>query len=154
MVGVASVVISMLFVGYELRQSNRIAIAMAEQSVLALMSDSHEVSLDVESGQALFRSKLRTADFDELEGEDFERLNSFALRTWNNWTAVQSAYDQGLMQEDLFLGFIDDVEKFLQTYPVTQEIFIDAWKTYPTTQHWEIYGPIARLAIERGVSEQ
>ena len=55
-------------------------------------------------------------------------------------------YDQGLVDEELFSDFVRDVENFMELYPATKNVLVMNWKIFTSTQHWEIYSPIAKVA--------
>ena len=144
--GNLAVLVGLILVWVEIRQSNDIAMTVAQQSIMDNFTYSHDVALDEETGLAAFRAKLRTANLSDLDPTEQERAFLYVVRYWNSYTSVQVAYNQGMIEEDLFHGFIEDLRLVMDDYPATKEIWVRQWRSYPNTQSWEIWQPIANIA--------
>ena len=147
LLGNLAVLAGLILVWVEIRQSNNIAMTVAQQSIIDNFTISHDVTLDEESGLAEFRVKLRTAAYNDLNEVEQERAWGLVVRYYNSYTSVQVAYDQGMVEEDFFLGYVDDLRVFMHEYPATQELFVRQWRNYPTTRDWDIWKPIAEIVI-------
>ena len=107
LIGLCAVVISLLFVAYEIRQANRIASG----------TTSYEMSRNYMSINELILSNPEVAELlSRRDSVDFEpnptqktQLQAFAHRLLNQWTSIEEAYDQGLVSERSYQIALDDV---------------------------------------------
>lgn len=106
-VGVGAVVLSLLFVTYEIRQSNRIAIGTASYEMSRNYMSLNELILSNPEVATLL-SNRNSVDFEPSELQKTQ-LQAFAHRLLNQWTSTEEAYDQGLLSERSYQIALDDV---------------------------------------------
>ena len=139
LVGIVMVVLSLIFVAYELRQSNKIATVSNVNETYdrftaineALMSDPELARLLLKVGKA-----QEISDLTESEGL---RISSWYHFLFNIWLAANIAYDNGQLAEPTYNALFDDArneiqltgpegrrlwKKYVDTYPALSEITI------------------------------
>ena len=144
-IGGIAVLVTLVYLAFQLRQSNRIATAVAQQGILFNMSALHMRALD--PSVAELRMKMRTGSFDEFDPIEAEQLEAHVYALMNAWSAVQTAFDQGLITKELLEIFIEDVAREMERYPATSGRFVNVWAKYPQLDEWPIFSAI-RLARE------
>ena len=131
--GFIAVVVSLLFVAFELRQSNRIAIGNAELAMSALNADVNRVIFELEENDEVF-VKLTTKDSD-LTPEEYQRAIYIAYMHLNRWVATERSFENGLLSETTFLTEFDDVTFLFQRMPGFAPIFVYLIESYPITEN-------------------
>jgi len=114
-VGVLAVVLSLLFVAFELQQSNRIAIGTAEYE---LLRDGNTVNqLIIENADLrTVMSKVRLS-VSELTPDERAQVITYAFTQYSYWVAVLAAHEQSLVSDTFMSGTIVDVESNVQNTP-------------------------------------
>jgi hypothetical protein len=129
-IGIIAVVLSLLVVAFELRQSNRIAIGNAELAVSALNAEVNRVIFDSEDNDELF-VKLTSKD-PNLSPEEHQKAIQVAYLQLNRWFATERSFDNGLISEVSFLIEMDDVTVLFQRFPGLAPILVNILESYPT----------------------
>jgi len=126
-VGIATIVLSLMFVAYEIRQSNKIATVSNVNEIYyrfttvneALMSDPELARLIIKTNEAKELSDL-------TESENL-RIYGWIQFLTNIWVSANIAYDNGQLAEPTDNALFDGARFNLQaTGPVGRRI----WKTY------------------------
>ena len=125
-------VLSLLFVAFELRQSNRIAIGNAELSMAALNADVNRVIFESEDNDEIF-VKL-TSKEPNLTPEEYQKALYIAYMHLNRWIATERSFDNGLLSEPTFLAEYDDVTFLFNRMPGFAPIFVYLIESYPITE--------------------
>ena len=113
-IGLVSVVASLLFVAFELQQANRIAIGTTEQELLQNYNSLNQLTLENNEIRALV-SKLRSGS--ELSQDERGRAVSYAFTLNAVWLATEVAYSQGLVTEDFYQDLLLDVQANVGNLP-------------------------------------
>ena len=125
-----AVVLSLLVVAFELRQSNRIAIGNAELAVSALNAEVNRVIFESDEIDELY-VKL-TSRAPNLNPEEQQKAIQIAYLQLNRWFASERSFNNGLISEASFLIEMDDVAVLFQRLPGLAPILIDIFESYPT----------------------
>lgn len=122
-VGILAVVLSLVFVAWELRQANRIAIANSEAEIRTAVRDLNlSVAENPELG--LLVAKLIRNDTELSPGEEARRI-AYAQARFNIYAQINAAYQNGLLSEyslDVYRVSLPDI---LRREPGIVETFAD-----------------------------
>ncbi len=110
------VLAGIIFVAYEIRQSNRIAVG----------TTSYELNRHWMTINELYMTSPEVLDLIvELGNEDFapedrrqrEQAEAYARRLLNNWIAIEEAYDNGIASDVFYSLAVEDVKALIHKRP-------------------------------------
>lgn len=132
LLSVSAVVLSVLFLAYELRQANKIARNEANVAIRGSLASANEIIWANEDVALLF-ANANDKDWSPTETEEV-RIQAFIRRISNSWIIAETAYNNGYFAEDDFQSILDDVrgvlsiqgfhpywQSFLDLYPVNSQ---------------------------------
>ena len=109
-VGFLAVIASLLFVAYEIRQSNRIALGTTPYEIQRnWISINDAIATDEELAALLIKLGDESAELSALEQV---QSAAYGRRFINTWISLQEAYDNGLVSDAVYQIAIDDVLTF------------------------------------------
>lgn len=139
-IGIVSVVISLLFVAYQIQQSNKIAKVTTEYEIRNNHSSSNEVAM---SDQAFATLLFRATDPSfKPEGGELAQLIAFTLRSVNFWAAAGTAYENGLLTDDTYEFVLDDIRNFINNMPGLHSVVNTVLAVYPSLKKPKIIGVV------------
>ena len=142
-VGIVSVVISLLFVAYQIQQSNKIAKVTTEYEIRNNHSSSNEIAMsDQNFANLLFKS---TDPAFKPEGGELAQLVAFTLRSVNFWAAAGTAYENGLLTDDTYEFVLDDIRNFINSMPGLHSVVSMILAVYPSLKKPKIIGIVHKL---------
>lgn len=133
LIGIIAVILSLLFVAFELRQSNRIAIGNAELAMAALNADVNRVIFESDGNDALF-VKLSSRN-PNLTPEEYQRASYIAYMHFNRWNATQRSHDNGLVSDRTLEIELMDAGYVLERLPGLASIFLEFIDAYAQTEN-------------------
>jgi hypothetical protein len=113
--GVFAVVLSLIFVGLELRQSNDIAIRDARNEITERRSDIAELEIENSSLRKLL-IKLSNANADLSEEESIE-VDGLVRLYIGYWASIQAAHEGGFLPERVYEVYLKSAELTSKQYP-------------------------------------
>jgi hypothetical protein len=141
-VGFGAVIVSLLFVAYEIRQANQIAVGTTTIEIYRNWMTLNELIATDEKLAALIY-KLRD-DTAELSNIERIQADAWARRAVNGWVALEIAYENDLVTEILYQAGIRDVQNMISNVPGIRE-----WLKKMSTQYdilqYEILAPLSDL---------
>ena len=141
MLGGLAIIASLLFVAYEIRQSNRIAVGTTSYEIQRnWMAINDLLATDEELGAVVI--KLFDDDIELSPAERFQ-ADAYVRRFINTWAAIEDAYDNGLVSDALYQMAIDEVHSFSRSQKV-KESFKRFASTYDMAE-FEVLAPLADL---------
>ena len=140
LIGLVAVVLSLLLVAYEVRQSNRIAQA----------TTTYEIGRDVNSFNELGYSNGEFAKLlVGLTKHDFEPTEVQALqarllvhRFINIWTVQEKAYQNGLLTDDQFEATKNDVRAVSNAFPGLRHDWKTVFDAQPGLMERDVLAPL------------
>jgi len=131
------VLVGIVFLALEVRQANRIAITSTE---LAVRSAYSEVNNAIYTNRDLAEllAKVTRPDF-KLAGADSEMIEAFAWSTLNNWLAVETAYENGLVPRSTFNDIQDDMRSYVEGWPAMNPVWQKILATFPSFSQSHVY---------------
>ena len=141
-VGFLAVIASLLFVAYEIRQSNRIALGTTAYEIQRnWISINDAIATDEELAALLIKLGDENAELSALEQV---QSAAYGRRFINTWIAVQEAYDNGLVSDAVYQIAIDDVRNVLSRRPKLKDSFKNFASSYDVSEY-KILAPIHEL---------
>jgi hypothetical protein len=147
-VGVISIVGSLLLVATEVRQSNRIATAEMEVSLAEGFMDMH-VHRYSNTDVAKLWIKIVEPEGHLITATDHSQMRGVTWVYVNLFWMAQIAHDNELMTGDVLEGYVGVVRWILEYRPALQEHFIFIYETTPDMHGAQIFAPIGELIRER-----
>jgi hypothetical protein len=123
--GIFAIILSLVFVGFELRQNTRIAEAQALSELNALSNENLRLRLET-PGLAELRIKWRQApeDLSELEQDTFQAYWQSVLNAYEN---AFMFYDRGIIDEIHFEVWSKDLCKIISDTPLAYRMMQDGY---------------------------
>jgi hypothetical protein len=141
------VIAGILFLAFEIQQSNRIAIASTEMDVRNSFAEINEsIYSNAEFAEIIVR--ISDADADLTPVEEF-RIYGFVLRLVNTWLAIETAYANGMVPQETYGAVENDMRHFMVNYPGTRPFFRRAFETYPALSRTDVFRTVERLLGEQ-----
>lgn len=152
-VGVVSIVTSLLLVATELRQSNRIAAADVRLKIAANDNLGHfERATNLEFAK-LF-AKLENPDSHLITATERQQIKGLARHYLNNAYAVQVAFDQGLLSLEQFDARAAGFGQILQELPGLLPDMTMLYDSTPQLQGLTIFSAIESAKTEPPAGDQ
>lgn len=142
LVGIVAVVLSLLLVAYEVRQSNRIAQATTTYEIGRDVNQFNELGYS-DPEFAAFLLKLRDADFEPSNVESLQ-ARLLANRFLNVWTVQEEAHRNGLLSDEQFALTQSDVLTVLEAFPGLLEYWKYVLRDQPGLENYVVLTPIVK----------
>ncbi len=134
------VLVGIIFLALEIRQSNRIAIASTEINIREQFKTINELVLANDTVAVLLvKAKDTSSEFSDVE---MEKLYSYLYAHMNTWMGLEVAYDNGMLTRETFDAALDDVRGVLGEYPAMKPIAQDIMESYASAADSDIYDAI------------
>ena len=136
-VGIVAVVASLLFLAYEIRQSNRIARSTV---TFELANNSAEIQEIIWTSPVIAELQARAADpgYELTESEEI-MMRAQVRRHMNLWGAVEVAFRNGHQTREQLDIMLDEVESTIRRLPATHAIWRDEMNNYEGLGVFEFY---------------
>lgn len=139
------VLVGIIFLVVEIRQSNRIAVATTEISVREQWVSHNE---NVLTNHAVAELLVKAADPSaEFSAAEIEKLYAYLYASLNTWLATEIAYSQGMLTRATFELTLDDIRSVLQDYPALHPLVQEAIDAFPSVADSHVYTAM-RQALE------
>ena len=127
--GIFTVIVSLLFVAYEINQANKIAMVDSEQAIWENFSAINELIMgNTEFAQLMHNMTDEDAVFSD---NDLEKVRALVRRLTNAWSAAENSYNSGMLTEQTYQLLYDDVRNLLITYPGSRQAWRELLDLYP-----------------------
>lgn len=137
------VIAGIVFLAFEIRQSNRIAIATSEialRQTYGALSES--VMESPEMAEVLFKAKSPDAT---LSGAERVMGEFYIARELNTWRAVERAHANGMASSTSLDAAIDDIRLIFREYPGLRYAFEGTVEGYPANSQSVVYRTVTEL---------
>lgn len=137
------VLVGIIFLAVEVRQSNRIAIATTEISVRDQFKTNNELVL---ANDAVAELLVKAADADaEFSAVETEKLYAYLYAHINTWMSIEIAYENGMLPRATFEVALDDVRGVLQDYPALQPLVRETMGSFPSVTDSHVYAAMREV---------
>lgn len=148
MIGIVAVVLSLLLVAYEVRQSNRIAQATTTYEIGRDVNQFNELGYSDPEFSGLL-VKLRNPDFQPSSVEGMQ-VRLLANRFVNLWAIQEKAHRNGLLSDAQFEMTQADVVTVMRAFPALLEPWSEVLEDQPRLSEYIVLEPIfAELSDKR-----
>ena len=125
-VGTLAVVITLIYVGVQIKQNTKVARWATRQSITDLMI---ETSKDIISDQQLAELLIRELNGEKLDAVERLRLFARAYTALRNWENIHYQYRTGMLTEDEWSGFKLNLEAVFE-WPLMHTYWENEGKFY------------------------
>jgi hypothetical protein len=137
-VGVASVVLSVVFLAMQVQQANQQARVSYAHDLQASYNGWHELLISVPGAADLLMSSMPDS---ALTPGEARRRRSLIVYLFNIWMTVHTAWENGLISDLDYEGYTNDVRSMTE-HPVAVGIMRDLLDhRYPEAQSFPIFAP-------------
>ena len=129
-IGIFAIIATLLFLAFEIQQSNRIAVAATE---IGIRNGYSEFNRGLYSGSdvAELVSMARDADIRWSPAEELKVL-MVVSDLLNVWLSVETACKNGLADETTCAELVDDIRAFIGMFPGTRPMWRFFTDSYPS----------------------
>ena len=140
--GLIAIIASLLFLAFEIKQSNRIAVASTE---IGIRSGYSEFNRGLYSGNGIAEILTKATELD-VEWSSVEELKIQMVMSdiFNVWLSVETACDNGLARASTCAELGDDIRALITMFPGTGNKWRFILESYPGLAGTEVYSTIDR----------
>ena len=149
-VGVVAIVASLILVASELRQSNRIAAAQAEQHI-ADSFNALNIARATNPEFAKLFPKLEAPESHLITATDASQIRGIAVQLSNIQWTVHSAHKNGLISRELRDSYISDFAYILERWPGIRSDLVDMYQSREWMQGIAVSRPITEYIPDAAV---
>jgi len=133
-VGIMTVVLSLLFVAYEIRQSNEIAIGTTVHELNRNWMSINELII---TSPELLSLLVEIADKNYVpkDERELQRSLAYARRLLNHWVSVEEAYRNSIVSDAYYSMTAEDVIKVINNRPGLLPIYKIIASSYDLSQY-------------------
>ena len=135
-IGIFAIILSLMFVAYQIQQTNQIAIVSTEIEIRNNYSELNETMYSDRELSVLIE-KAADPNYQPLPGE-YTQLRSLAFRFMNIWLASEIAYKNSMLPEASYHTVLDDIGYLLQAVPYLKQLFREILDNYPGWANTEV----------------
>ena len=140
LIGLIAVVLSLLLVAYEVRQSNRIAQATTTYEVARDVNQFNELGYsDAEFAKLLLKLTDDDSEYSEVQSLQVRLL---AHRFVNIWTVQEKAYQNGLITDEQFELTKTDVLTVKNSFPGLASHWEAVFEAQPRLRNHDVLEPL------------
>lgn len=145
-IGVISIVASLLLVAWEVRQANRIASAQIEMQLAQSFNEMNLRRATTPDYARLF-PKLNSAGNHLITATEESQLQGLAWHFTNLYYLVQIAHDDGLLDEQRLDKYRLDLAQTLDRFPGLREPFRKIYSSFPELRSMHVFQPLRELEV-------
>ena len=119
--GITAIIISLLFVTLEIRQSNRIALSQSETDFRSRVIEIQSRVIENDDIAAAL-VKMRSEDA-QLTPEENEKIYVWAISLQSNWKSVSAAFENGLVSQSTMNTILEAPTVNISKYPGLKPYF-------------------------------
>ena len=152
-VGVVSIVGSLLVLATEVRQSNSIASAAMEMSIA---EEYNKINFERATNAEFAKLYAKMADPAShlITATENEQIEGLAWHYLNIYWSAQAAHDNGLMSDEQLQGYAADLGMLLKQSPALQDQFITISELVPGMSATPVFAAINELIEQRSTENQ
>ena len=138
-IGAFAVVVSLLYVATQIKQSNRQGASESGFALVAELNRFLELIL-AEPEVANLLAKLKSGE--ALTPQEEIRAEALAERLINNWWSAEMSHRSGIMDRDTYDDIVDEAKRWLGNYPALRRYFQEVLKHYRVAANMSVFAPI------------
>jgi hypothetical protein len=146
-IGLSAIVISLIFVAYQILQSNRIARGTTSYELSRNWMEVNRFYM-TEPEMLSLRVKLEDKDFVPESDIERQRTMAYARMLVNMWTALEEAHENGIASDAYYKIAQNDVRSVIRDRPGFLPYFGVVLSNYDNLTEYEVLEPF-REAVEQ-----
>jgi hypothetical protein len=148
-IGVLSIVASVLLLASEVRQSNQIARAEVELSIADLHNQLN-LMMATDTDFAKLYAKTRNPASHLLTATDLVQIDGLAWHSLNTYLMAQTAFDHALIDQEALNNYKTDIAELMESNPALAKKYIEILGQFETFQNEEVLEAVSqRMATQR-----
>jgi len=147
-IGVLSIVASVLLLAWEVKQSNHIAKAELELQLSDMYNQIHH-SRATNTDVAKLFAKIDNPVNQLFTATDLSQMDGLTWHYVNLYWIIQSSFENGMLDQAGLDDYKSDLANLLETYPALANQFIETFEEYAPIHNKEIFEPIGLLIEAR-----
>lgn len=147
-VGIVSIVASLLLVAWEIHRANRIAAAALEVRLDQGFAELHGARASMPDLARLF-PKLASPDGHLITATEASQIKGLVRHAVEVYRSAQIAYDRGLLGKVRLVAYTADLARLLEAYPGLAPYFVSAHEADPEMQKMTVFEPVRKLDANR-----
>ena len=142
-IGAVAVVATLLYLGRQISQTNRITTATGARELQQQYA--HLYSLIATDPQiAELVTRFRHQDYVAQSPQEEEKVESFSLLLAGIWLTTAIAYEQGQIDRTMYRIYCADVTVKLSRWPGLRPYLVNLMSKYPGGEGFEIFQPLLK----------
>jgi len=139
--GAVAVVATLLYLGTQISQTNRISMATGSRDFQQQYTNFYRlIATDPEIRELVTR--LRDPDYVVQSEQEEEQIESFSFLLLGIWLTTAVAYEQKQININMYRTYCRDVDVKLSKWPGLRPHMVELAKKYPDTSKYEIFRDI------------
>ena len=141
-IGAAMVLVTLVYLSQQIRQSNKIATASSEISIRGNFgSINAAIYEDAEMAEIFVKAEDPAYQFSKIE---YTRLRLLLTQLVNVWLSIEVAYNNELASKESFNNIFDDIEQAATGWPALKPIFLDIVDAFPSHKQTKLFQALVR----------
>ena len=142
-ISATAVVASLLYLAMQIRHSNQMARSAVVSELQKKYVDFYNVVLG-NNDLAVLLAKITDPKYKADLGPDDQKLETLAILLCSIWFSAQTSFDHGLLDEEGYRIFCEEVNARLAKWPAMKPYFARIFTGHPTASLQPIFQPIFR----------
>ena len=135
-IGATAVLITLIYVSIQLKKTNDISRFNASKEIADSFDNMNQMIVtDPSLRQAIHKTT-------ELSSDEKEQVYAFVNMFCNTWLMIQTAYDNGLLDEEFFKAAKRDVPFELDRWPNVRPFVLIWLDRFPEIKEFEMFSPL------------
>jgi hypothetical protein len=122
-IGAAAIVVSLVFVGFQVRQSNSLAATDALREGTQIWSDAYVSAFGTEEAASFFRSAINRCE--ELSNDQRGRFFATLMKFVSAYDNIYNEYESGRLREEVFISIALTYYAIVNSTCATRELSED-----------------------------
>ena len=142
--GIIGVIVSLLFVAYQVQQANRIARVTTEYEIRNNRSEWQSIFLEnPEITEFMIRIIAQSNSIEDMPEIDRRRAYIFAMRGIETWAAAETAFANGMLSNETYDYISEDINNTIKYQPGMHFFLNSILSDYPSLAESDIGNKIA-----------
>ena len=146
-IGISAIVISLIFVAYQINQSNRIARGTTSYELSRNWMDVNQFYI-TQPEMLELRIKLQDRDYVPESDIELQRAMAYARMLVNMWTALEEAHENGIASDAYYKIAQNDVRSVIRDRPGFLPMFGVVLSNYDNLTEYAVLEPL-REAVKQ-----
>jgi len=135
-VGAGAVLLTLVYVAFQLKQTNDISRFNASKEIADSFDNMNQM---IVNDPSLRQALAKTTD---LSTDEKEQVYAYVNMFCNTWLMIQVAHDNGLLDKEFFTAAKRDVPFELERWPNVRPFVLTWLDRFPEVKEYEMFSPL------------